>query len=62
MHVSMEMTRGMSTDCIHEVLVMICKSWGLSYNLYADKLLGTNVFPQSIYDLRKFWVSPSITD
>lgn len=28
-------------------------SWGLSYNLYADKLLGTNVFPQSVYDMRK---------
>lgn len=28
-------------------------SWGLSYNLYADKLLGTNVFPESVYDMRK---------
>lgn len=28
-------------------------SWGLSYNMYADKLLGTNVFPQSVYDMRK---------
>ena len=31
-------------------------SWGLAYNLYADKLLGTNVFPQSIFDLRQFLV------
>uniref|UniRef100_D8PPI6 Glutaminase A n=1 Tax=Schizophyllum commune (strain H4-8 / FGSC 9210) TaxID=578458 RepID=D8PPI6_SCHCM len=25
-------------------------SWGLTYNLYADKLLGFNLFPSSIYD------------
>ncbi|KAN0093261.1 protein of unknown function (DUF1793) domain containing protein [Tylopilus felleus] len=30
-------------------------SWGLSYNLYADKLLGTNVFPQSVYDMQTKW-------
>ncbi|EGO02196.1 hypothetical protein SERLA73DRAFT_104578 [Serpula lacrymans var. lacrymans S7.3] len=30
-------------------------SWGLSYNLYADKLLGTNVFPQSVYDMQTAW-------
>ena len=29
-------------------------SWGLAYNLYADKLLSTNVFPQSIFDLRGY--------
>ena len=27
-------------------------SWGLAYNLYADKLLGFSLFPQSIYNLR----------
>ncbi|KAL1706445.1 hypothetical protein EV121DRAFT_278880 [Schizophyllum commune] len=27
-------------------------SWGLTYNLYADKLLGFNLFPSSIYDQR----------
>ncbi|TFK92183.1 DUF1793-domain-containing protein [Polyporus arcularius HHB13444] len=32
-------------------------SWGLSYNLYADKLLKTNVFPQSIFDLQTNWYS-----
>ncbi|KAI0375561.1 DUF1793-domain-containing protein [Pilatotrama ljubarskyi] len=32
-------------------------SWGLTYNLYADKLLGTNVFPQSLYDLQTKWYS-----
>ena len=29
-------------------------SWGLTYNLYADKLLATNVFPSSIYDMRAY--------
>ena len=28
-------------------------TWGLAYNLYADKLLGTNIFPASIYELRE---------
>ncbi|KAG0709752.1 hypothetical protein DFH29DRAFT_978606 [Suillus ampliporus] len=31
-------------------------SWGLSYNLYADKLLGTNVFPESVYDMHAYGV------
>ncbi|EJD04154.1 DUF1793-domain-containing protein [Fomitiporia mediterranea MF3/22] len=30
-------------------------SWGLSYNLYADKLLQTNLFPQNIYDMQTAW-------
>ncbi|TFK55924.1 DUF1793-domain-containing protein [Heliocybe sulcata] len=30
-------------------------SWGLSYNLYADKLLGTNVFPSSVYEMQDAW-------
>ncbi|KAI0744972.1 DUF1793-domain-containing protein [Earliella scabrosa] len=30
-------------------------SWGLSYNLYADRLLGTNVFPDTIYDMQTAW-------
>ncbi|KAG7096816.1 hypothetical protein E1B28_004225 [Marasmius oreades] len=30
-------------------------SWGLSYNLYSDKLLKLNLFPQSIYDLQTAW-------
>lgn len=29
-------------------------SWGLSYNLYADKLLKLNLFPASIYSMRKY--------
>ncbi|TCD60187.1 hypothetical protein EIP91_010601 [Steccherinum ochraceum] len=32
-------------------------SWGLSYNLFADKLLGTNVFPQSVFDMQTSWYS-----
>ncbi|EIM85296.1 DUF1793-domain-containing protein [Stereum hirsutum FP-91666 SS1] len=32
-------------------------SWGLAYNLYADKLLGLNLFPQSIYDTQASWYS-----
>ncbi|EIN10412.1 DUF1793-domain-containing protein [Punctularia strigosozonata HHB-11173 SS5] len=30
-------------------------SWGLSYNLYADKLLETNLFPASIYSEQTAW-------
>ncbi|KAH7914231.1 hypothetical protein BJ138DRAFT_452039 [Hygrophoropsis aurantiaca] len=30
-------------------------SWGLSYNMYADKLLGTNVFDQSVYEMQTAW-------
>ena len=29
------------------------QSSGILYNLYADKLLGTNIFPASIYELRE---------
>lgn len=30
-------------------------SWGLAYNLYADKLLGLNLFPQSVYESQTAW-------
>ncbi|KAH0587710.1 hypothetical protein H2248_006474 [Termitomyces sp. 'cryptogamus'] len=30
-------------------------SWGLTYNLYADKLLKLDLFPASIYDLQTAW-------
>ncbi|KAF8485559.1 DUF1793-domain-containing protein [Gautieria morchelliformis] len=30
-------------------------SWGLTYNLMADKLLGTDVFPQSVYEQQTAW-------
>ena len=32
-------------------------TWGLAYNLYGDKLLGTNIFPESIYELQTNWYS-----
>lgn len=30
-------------------------SWGLTYNLFADKLLKLNLFPNSIYTMRSFF-------
>ncbi|KAJ7154108.1 DUF1793-domain-containing protein [Mycena filopes] len=30
-------------------------SWGLSYNLYGDKLLKLNLFPASVYDEQTAW-------
>ncbi|KAJ4001761.1 hypothetical protein F5050DRAFT_1721221 [Lentinula boryana] len=30
-------------------------SWGLSYNLFGDKLLGLNLFPASVYDEQTAW-------
>ncbi|KAJ7860128.1 hypothetical protein B0H13DRAFT_1639665, partial [Mycena leptocephala] len=30
-------------------------SWGLSYNLYGDKLLKLNLFPTSVYDEQTAW-------
>ncbi|KAI0832343.1 DUF1793-domain-containing protein [Trametes gibbosa] len=32
-------------------------SWGLSYNMFADKLLGTNVFPTSVFTMQTDWYS-----
>jgi len=32
-------------------------SWGLSYNLYGDKLLGLNLFPSSVYNMQTSWYS-----
>ena len=29
--------------------------WGLSYNLYADRLHGSNTFPRSVYETREFF-------
>ncbi|EPQ55461.1 DUF1793-domain-containing protein [Gloeophyllum trabeum ATCC 11539] len=31
------------------------RSWGLAYNLYADVLLGTQVFPKSLYQMQDCW-------
>ncbi|KAI0952144.1 hypothetical protein AcV7_008040 [Taiwanofungus camphoratus] len=30
-------------------------TWGLSYNMYADKLLNTNLIPTSVYDMQTAW-------
>ncbi|EJD38420.1 DUF1793-domain-containing protein [Auricularia subglabra TFB-10046 SS5] len=30
-------------------------SWGLVYNLYADKLLGLDLFPKDVYDMQTAW-------
>ncbi|KAF8595372.1 DUF1793-domain-containing protein [Ceratobasidium sp. AG-I] len=30
-------------------------SWGMAYNLYADKLFQFNLFPQSVYDMQTGW-------
>ncbi|KAF7292552.1 hypothetical protein MKEN_01471500 [Mycena kentingensis (nom. inval.)] len=30
-------------------------SWGLSYNLFADRLLKLNLFPDSIYEMQTAW-------
>ena len=49
----METTAGMLSTPFFFVYLLTMSSWGLSYNLYADKLLGTNVFPGSVYDMRK---------
>ena len=35
----------------HDAYVAI--RWGLLYNLYADRLLGFNMFPESVYDIRR---------
>ncbi|KZV92933.1 DUF1793-domain-containing protein [Exidia glandulosa HHB12029] len=30
-------------------------TWGLAYNLFGDRLIGANIFPQSIYDMQNAW-------
>ncbi|KAI0073113.1 DUF1793-domain-containing protein [Panus rudis PR-1116 ss-1] len=35
-------------------------SWSLTYNLYADKLLGTNIFPSSVYDMQTSWYTSEL--
>ena len=34
------------------------QSWSMMYNLYADKLLGTNIVPSDIYDMRAYMPLP----
>ncbi|CCM03143.1 uncharacterized protein FIBRA_05265 [Fibroporia radiculosa] len=41
-----------STDGLHLTLAYNNETtWGLSYNMYADKLLGTNLIPDSVYEM-----------
>ncbi|KAG8693681.1 hypothetical protein FRC09_010359 [Ceratobasidium sp. 395] len=37
-------------------------SWGLAYNLYADKLFQFKLFPQSIYDMQSGWYDDQGTE
>jgi len=37
-------------------------SWGLLYNLYADRLLGFNMFPQTVYETQTNWYSGKFSD
>jgi hypothetical protein len=30
-------------------------TWGLTYNLWADKALGLNIFPASVYQMQAAW-------
>ena len=42
---------GINTE-IPTILKVIVR-WGLLYNLYADRLLGFNMFPQAVYETRE---------
>jgi hypothetical protein len=33
----------------------VADSWGLTYNLWAETLLGFNIFPASLYDMQGAW-------
>ncbi|KAF9653386.1 DUF1793-domain-containing protein [Thelephora ganbajun] len=37
-------------------------SWGLLYNLYADRLLGFNMFPQSVYETQTKWYATKLDE
>ncbi|OBZ70065.1 hypothetical protein A0H81_09936 [Grifola frondosa] len=37
-------------------------SWGLTYNLYADKLLNTAVFPESVFNMQTNWYNSVTND
>lgn len=45
-----------SSDGLHLTLAYNNDStWGLSYNMYADKLLKTNLIPSSVYEMQTAW-------
>ncbi|VDC02380.1 unnamed protein product [Peniophora sp. CBMAI 1063] len=57
-YVSQWQNLALSSDKTHLTLSYgDSNSWGIAYNLYADKLLGFNLFPQSIYNLQANWYS-----
>ncbi|OCH92918.1 DUF1793-domain-containing protein [Obba rivulosa] len=37
-------------------------SWGLSYNMFADVLLNTSVFPTSVYDMQTAWYKTVVNE
>ncbi|EMD40792.1 hypothetical protein CERSUDRAFT_103175 [Gelatoporia subvermispora B] len=37
-------------------------SWGLSYNMFADVLLNTSVFPASVYDMQTAWYETVVNE
>ncbi|KAJ7129541.1 DUF1793-domain-containing protein [Mycena epipterygia] len=54
--VSQWQTLAISSDQSHLTLSYgDSSSWGLSYNLYADKLLKLDLFPDSIYQMQTNW-------
>ncbi|KZT12529.1 DUF1793-domain-containing protein [Laetiporus sulphureus 93-53] len=45
-----------ASDGLHLTLAYNNDStWGLSYNMYADKLLSTNLIPDSVYEMQTSW-------
>ncbi|KAJ7498791.1 DUF1793-domain-containing protein [Mycena latifolia] len=55
-YVSRWQTFAISSDQSHLTLSYgDSSSWGLSYNLYADKLLKLDLFPDSIYQMQTNW-------
>ncbi|KAJ6539468.1 hypothetical protein B0H19DRAFT_960516 [Mycena capillaripes] len=55
-YVSQWQTLAISSDQSHLTLSYSdSSSWGLSYNLYADKLLGLDLFPDAIYQMQTNW-------
>ncbi|TCD64701.1 hypothetical protein EIP91_003775 [Steccherinum ochraceum] len=38
-----------------KLMSLIFLHWGLAYNLYADQLLGTNLFPDTVYNMQTSW-------
>ncbi|KAK0490834.1 hypothetical protein IW261DRAFT_1547137 [Armillaria novae-zelandiae] len=44
-----------ASDSGEHLTLSVGFNWGLSYNLYADKLLGLNLFPTSVYETQTAW-------